>query len=265
MHAFDDDLTSATRTAKEAEHSGPEGAEAAGARSSSGADAVLHLQRTAGNAGVAQLLASEEDPHGLQRLVGSGGGSALPPSTQVQMESALGADFSGVRVHTGSDADASARSLGAHAYTAGNDVVFANGRYDPDSSDGRRTLAHELTHVVQQRSGPVSGTDNGSGVKVSDPSDSFEQEAEASADRVMAGQTTDVSADEGDTAVQGMFVQREAAEEGEMEEPEEAGDAGAEMSEEPAEEAAEEETVQTLAVQREADEGEMEEPEEAAG
>ena len=65
-------------------------------------------------------------------------------------------------------------------------MVFQREAYDPSSDAGRTTLAHELTHVVQQRSGPVDGTSAGGGIKVSDPSDRFEQEAAANAERVMA-------------------------------------------------------------------------------
>src|SRR6185437_12549333 len=53
--------------------------------------------------------------------------------------------------------------------------------------DGKVTLAHELTHVVQQRSGPVDGTPTGGGIKVSDPGDRFEREAATNAERVMSG------------------------------------------------------------------------------
>jgi hypothetical protein len=189
MQAFDDETILANRVVRDGERARPDG-DRPGVGSpgmARDAAAVLHLQRTAGNAGVVQLLRGEDDdPHGLQRVVGSGGGSPLPETTRTHMEGALGADFSSVRVHTDGDADRSAKSLGAHAYTAGEDVVFAEGHYDPTSTGGQRTLAHELTHVVQQRSGPVDGTDNGAGVRVSDPSDRFEQAAEASADRVVS-------------------------------------------------------------------------------
>ncbi len=160
--------------------------------SSSAESRVAHLQRTIGNAGVVQLLQSDDDPHGLAGLVGGSGGSSLDAGTRVQMESAIGADFSDVRIHTGGEADQSAKSLGAHAYTTGNDVVFADGQYDPGSESGQRTLAHELTHVVQQRSGPVDGTMTDTGVSVSDPSDSFEQAAVANADRVVSGGAPDI-------------------------------------------------------------------------
>ena len=80
----------------------------------------------------------------------------------------------------------SAQSVNAHAYTVGSNVVFQRDKYDPGSDAGRTMLAHELTHVVQQRSGPVDGTPTGGGIKVSDPSDRFEREAAANAERVMS-------------------------------------------------------------------------------
>ncbi len=145
------------------------------------------------------------------------------------MESAFGESFADVRVHTGAEATASAQRLGATAYTVGRDVVFSDGHYDPSSASGQRTLAHELTHVVQQRSGPVDGTDTGQGVKVSDPGDRFERAAEATADRVSSGQAADVGAtgaaavqreaeaeDELDETAQGLWVQREEMSEEEV-------------------------------------------------
>lgn len=85
-------------------------------------------------------------------------GRPLDASTRSFMESRIGYDFSRVRVHTDGSAAASARALGAQAYTSGTTVVFGAGRFAPESSEGRRLLAHELTHVVQQdgaRSHPV--------------------------------------------------------------------------------------------------------------
>ena len=72
----------------------------------------------------------------------------------------------------------------AKAYTVGDEIVFNRGAYQPDTDAGRHTLAHELTHVVQQRSGPVDGTPTGDGVAVSDPGDRFEREAEATATEI---------------------------------------------------------------------------------
>ncbi|HEY6446738.1 MAG TPA: DUF4157 domain-containing protein [Acidobacteriaceae bacterium] len=74
----------------------------------------------------------------------------LDRRTQSDMEPRFGFDFSHVRVHTGARAAASARSMNALAYTVGSDVVFGSGQYAPHSGEGRRLLAHELTHVVQQ-------------------------------------------------------------------------------------------------------------------
>jgi Domain of unknown function (DUF4157) len=101
------------------------------------------------------------------------------------MEARLGSDFSNVRVHTGDQAARSAAAVSAKAYTVGNEVVFGPGYFDPASLEGRQRLVHELVHVQQQRQGPVSGTDSGGGVMISDPADSFEQEAEATATRVV--------------------------------------------------------------------------------
>ncbi|MGW0608003.1 eCIS core domain-containing protein [Streptomyces sp. NPDC002640] len=108
-------------------------------------------------------------------------GKPLAGPVREEMEARLGADFSDVRLHTGASARRSAADIGARAYTSGSHVVIGDGGGD------KHTLAHELTHVVQQRRGPVSGTDNGAGLSVSDPSDRFEREAEANAHRVMAG------------------------------------------------------------------------------
>jgi hypothetical protein len=147
---------------------------------------LLGLQRAVGNAGVGALVEEERSP--VHDVVGSGGGQPLDVDTRQDMESRFGQDFGDVRVHTGGAAHDSAKSLNAQAYTVGSDIVFQQDRFDPGSTAGRHTLAHELTHVVQQRSGPVDGTDAGGGVKVSDPSDRFEREAVASADRVMSGE-----------------------------------------------------------------------------
>ncbi len=109
------------------------------------------------------------------------------PATAQSLGARLGADFSDVRIHQGGTAAESARAVNARAYTVGNDVVFGSGHFDPASPDGQRTLAHELTHVVQQREGAVSGSDIGGGIAVSHPQDRFEQDASAAADRIMAG------------------------------------------------------------------------------
>lgn len=79
------------------------------------------------------------------------GGEPLPDGVRAAMEPRFGTDFAEVRIHRGAEAAASAAAIGARAYTLGRDVVFGDGQYDPGSHDGRRLLAHELAHVVQQR------------------------------------------------------------------------------------------------------------------
>ncbi|WP_308258394.1 eCIS core domain-containing protein [Saccharothrix obliqua] len=147
------------------------------------------LQRSVGNAAVVRMLNGghdhETDPHAVQRSavhnVLRSPGQPLDESTRTEMEARLGADFSDVRLHTGTAARDSAAEIGATAYTSGHHVVVGRGGAD------RHTLAHELTHVLQQRSGPVSGTEVEPGLAVSDPGDRFERAAEANAHRVMAG------------------------------------------------------------------------------
>ena len=79
-----------------------------------------------------------------------GSGSPLPKDTQTSMESAFGADFSGVRVHTDSNSVQMNRGLNAQAFTHGNDVYFNKGKYNPETNSGKQLLGHELSHVVQQ-------------------------------------------------------------------------------------------------------------------
>ena len=83
----------------------------------------------------------------------AGGGAPLSPETRADMEGRLGRDFGGVRVHSGGAAAAAAQAVGAKAFTVGNDVFFGAGRYGPQTDGGRRLLAHELVHTVQQGGG----------------------------------------------------------------------------------------------------------------
>jgi len=157
--------------------------------------AVLQrMQQTYGNRAsvrFVQRVAAEAAPQAEEDIGSriqsrSGGGSALDAGVQRTLESGLGTDMSGVRVHTDSEADHLSRSVDAVAFTTGSDIFFRSGAYDPGSSSGMRLLAHEATHTVQQAAGPVAGTPTAGGVAVSDPSDSFEQAAESSADAVMS-------------------------------------------------------------------------------
>lgn len=77
-------------------------------------------------------------------------GEPLDAQTRTLMEPRFGHDFRQVRIHADAKAAESARAVNAQAYTVGNDVVFEAGRYAPDRAEGRRLLAHELTHVMQQ-------------------------------------------------------------------------------------------------------------------
>ncbi|MEE6288298.1 DUF4157 domain-containing protein [Georgenia sp. MJ173] len=187
-----------------------------------GPSGLLQLQRLAGNDAAGELV-EERSP--VLDVVGSGGGQPMETGLRREMESRLGSDFSDVRIHTDTAATASAQAVNAHAYTVGSNVVFQRDRYDPASTAGRTMLAHELTHVVQQRSGPVDGTETGTGVKVSDPGDRFEREAAATAEAAMAGPapapaaeaagaSLGVQREEGEEQqLQGLFVQREAEDE----------------------------------------------------
>lgn len=176
------------------------------------AASLLSLQRTAGNAAVNAALAPlqrraagtaevSDDTHvhgpgcGHTGAAGKGPTVAdalrspsepLPPDTLMEMGSRLNYDFSSVRIHTGHTAHRSAKQLNAHAYTSGSHIVFQQGRYDIESSSGKRMLAHELIHVKQQHSGPVAGTDMGDGTKRSHPDDPDERAAEAGARRAMS-------------------------------------------------------------------------------
>ena len=81
----------------------------------------------------------------------NGGGQPLNRQERSFFEPRFGRDFSDVRIHTDASAAASAKSLSAHAYTHGNNIVFASRQYAPDNDAGKRLMAHELTHVVQQQ------------------------------------------------------------------------------------------------------------------
>ncbi len=82
----------------------------------------------------------------------SGKGKKMPTHTKAEMEGSFDRDFSNVSIHTDQDAVSLNKELGAQAFTHGNDVYFNSGKYNPDSSQGKHLLAHELTHVLQQNS-----------------------------------------------------------------------------------------------------------------
>ncbi len=181
--------TASRGAARSTAHDSPAGAPVIARSPALDAAGVMHLQRTAGNQSVVQLLgADDEERSPVHDVVGSGGGTPLPKDTRAGMEAAFGTSFDHVRVHTDEKASRSAEAVGANAYTVGSDIVFRGGQFNPASSTGQRTIAHELAHVVQQSQGPVDGTDAGGGIRLSNPSDRFERAAEETADDVVSAQ-----------------------------------------------------------------------------
>lgn len=157
---------------------------------------VLAIQQAHGNRHVQRMVESgafvrrasagmkeggELDP-GVEASIQSarGGGQALDAGVRAQMEPAFGADFSGVRVHTGAEADRLNHAVSARAFTTGKDLFFRSGEYNPGTSSGRELLAHELTHVVQQRGATVQAK-----LTLGPVDDPAEREADDMAQRVM--------------------------------------------------------------------------------
>ena len=198
------------RSHDEAVPSAPKGATSV--RPARAGQSVLQLQRQYGNRYVQRVVAlarsAEHDGDAMRNVEGAiestrGGGQSLDRGVQSQMGDALGADFSGVRVHANAHADGLNRSLQARAFTVGQDIYFRQGEYSPGSSTGRELLAHELTHVVQQSPGTVQAKSDGEGagggctcgssaardaqmkLSVSQPGDQYEQEADRVAAVVM--------------------------------------------------------------------------------
>lgn len=124
-------------------------------------------------AGNAREGSNGQAPGAVDELLGSSG-EPLPTHIRRFFESRLGADLGSVRVHADSSAASAARSLGATAFTCGADIAFAANRYQPRNGAGQRLLAHELTHVMQQRRG-----DTMSAGAAIDPSGAAEREATA--------------------------------------------------------------------------------------
>lgn len=132
-------------------------------------------------------------------------GQALDAETRAFMEPRFGHNFSQVRVHSDEKAAESAQAVNALAYTVGRDVVFESGQYLPGTDAGKQLLAHELTHVVQQRGLPGNTS---SSLTVSHPQETHEIEAEKAAKTLMQGQPVSGTILQ-DTAV---YVQRQMGE-----------------------------------------------------
>lgn len=113
-------------------------------------------------------------------------GKPLDPDMRAFMEPRFGHDFSRVRVHTGGAAAESARAVNALAYTVGRDIAFAEGQYAANSTAGRRLIAHELAHVVQQSDGSRQAGSPGE-LAIGQPGDHIEREADSVAERIVGG------------------------------------------------------------------------------
>jgi hypothetical protein len=159
-----------------------------------------------------QRSSASTAPAEFDGIPASTGGEQLDPATRRPMEAHFGADLADVRVHTGSEAAKSATSLDALAYTTGRDIYFASGMYAPSSDSGRRLLAHEVAHVVQQSSGkePTLATKSSHGAKIGAPDDPLETEADRAAEEFMTGPLTEDERKkrEAGSAVQ-RFIQRQ--------------------------------------------------------
>jgi outer membrane protein OmpA-like peptidoglycan-associated protein len=160
------------------------------------AAALLGLQRTVGNRASTRMIQLARGATGQGKgsagfaagatatsaSVAPGAGRPLDAGTRARMEPHLGADFGSVLIHTDAAAGRLSRMLGAQAFTAGRHIFFAPGAYNPASLPGRRLLAHELAHVVQQAgTGPRALT-------LSEPGDPAEQEADRVGESVAMAQ-----------------------------------------------------------------------------
>jgi hypothetical protein len=183
--------------------------------SSMQAGLLLQLQRKYGNNYVGQVIQrkSERHPVATQRptggdknqnhrasahadlphtvttaLTSNDNGQKLDHGSRGVMEKHLGHDLQDVAVHTDSRAADAAHQLQAQAFTVGRDIYFAAGNYQPDKAEGQKLLAHELTHVVQQRSGATATTQHK--LRVGPPDDVFEKEADAVAEKVATSESS---------------------------------------------------------------------------
>lgn len=119
-----------------------------------------------------------------------GAGQSLDAALRREMEQGFGANFSGVRIHTGASAAALNHTLHARAFTHGQDVFFNSGEFEPHTSAGRHLLAHELTHVVQQSGGTPRIQRDDAGGGSTEFSDSVSSTAPTSSSPVITGKVT---------------------------------------------------------------------------
>jgi hypothetical protein len=116
-------------------------------------------------------------PESVAHVLASSG-RPLDPVLRQDMEQRFGHDFSQVRVHTDAKATESAHAVSARAYTVGHDIVFAEGHYDPGVKEGRKLLAHELTHTIQQSAFASAAVPPHQPISIESPGTSLEQAAD---------------------------------------------------------------------------------------
>ena len=148
---------------------------------------VLAAQQQLGNQVVQRALDDGDQRRGLTDAQGNlrddisssiqqsrGSGSSLPKDLQTEIGRKLGHDFSNVRLHTDQKADKLSRTINARAFTIGSDIYFKGGVFAPTTREGRETLIHELTHVVQQSQSSASSGK----LKLGSPHSAMEKEAD---------------------------------------------------------------------------------------
>jgi hypothetical protein len=178
---------------------------------------VLRQLRTAQRGARGETPAVQRENLAGRIQAASAGGSPLAPELAQDFGDRLGADLSGVRVHTGPEADSLNQAVNAVAFTTGRDIFFSHGAYAPEAPEGQRLLAHELAHTIQQAAGPVGGRHAEGGVMVSDPHDAFEQAADTAARRAVAPGSQRAAPVGGHAPARPALIQRQPAPEAEAE------------------------------------------------
>jgi Domain of unknown function (DUF4157) len=164
-----------------------------------------------GKAEEEELMQGKAEEEELQMKVGpegesekhgsSGTKTGMPDEVRSKMENSFGTDFSGVNIHQNSE---KASNIGALAYTQGNNIVFAGGQYQPNTSEGQKLLGHELAHVVQQRQGRVRpDAEQHKGMNINSDT-ALEKEADVMGEKAAQGKMANV-------AGKGSGVQRKTA------------------------------------------------------
>jgi hypothetical protein len=156
------------------------------------ANISLYPNKTQEQASDGMAMSLDRVPEEIGTLAGSG--IALDPPVRNRLEQGLGSDLSGIRVHTGAEANRLADAVNAEAFTTGSHIFFRSGAYVPRSPHGLELLAHEVVHTVQQSTGPTMGATIGSGVTLSSPADPLERQATRISEQLVSGKVMDTPA-----------------------------------------------------------------------